>query len=316
MSTKQRTIYFERAVWPEPTASSLETVLQSCLRVRPAAIDTCLSYHAGTAAVCHRRQRDEGLYLHIGTWTPNESMSTIETPAPARESADLSHVPPGQGSDFLDGDAMVLISGDSCLLMPSGFPKQSVTRFLRMFIVESATLGSEALVPNGAIGLRFLPIVAHDYAKLLTDEGVKSIHLDVGQYQETAQVLAEGRPRRTVGDLREQIWTTLKGLTSEQSRREIEKAAHVNAKLTITLDRRRPSLTHEAFVPIARQFVEEDVEDVVVETTQGKRIQRGDLVVKRPVNVSEFAKTVHHDDAWNHMRDYLAELRREGTLEQ
>ena len=315
MPTKGRTIYYERAVWPEATEVTLQDAVNACLAVRPNANDTCLSLRDGHAEVRHRRQTGDGLYLHIAAWMDQESMSTVPHPSPAQPSADLDEQRPGTDWDFLDGDGMVLICGNHCLTMPSGLHRASIARFLRTLISAGRDEGS--LARSHPVDFELLPIANPDVARRVAEQGVKRLHFDVGQFFETAREHDDRQRRTIVQQLGANIKATLKSLiTDDADRRRVEEAENLHAKLVISIDSRRRGLTHEVLKPLAHRIIEEGEEGIEIETKTGQRIRHGELLERKPVKVAAFAKTVHHNHAWEQMQEFFAELRKGGALEQ
>lgn len=108
-------------------------------------------------------------------------------------------------------------------------------------------------------------------------------------------------------------------MTKDEDRKEIEEAENVNAHLHISIDSRRSGLNHKRFTEIiGRPIVEnsgENPDDVEFETTTGIRYRRGDLILKKPVRVRAFNKTVNHNAAWEEMTEYYIKLRDGGQLE-
>ena len=71
------------------------------------------------AELRHRRLNRGAVYLHIAAWAEGEPASTVPRDV-AGDTADLDERATDDALDFLDGDGMVLVSGDHCLMMPSG----------------------------------------------------------------------------------------------------------------------------------------------------------------------------------------------------
>ena len=69
-------------------------------------------------------------------------------------------------------------------------------------------------------------------------------------------------------------------------------------------------------MPIAAGIAAENEQDIEIETGTGQRIKRGEVVLKKSVDIAAFGKTVHHGDAWNQMAQYFDELREDGMLEE
>lgn len=105
-------------------------------------------------------------------------------------------------------------------------------------------------------------------------------------------------------------------LTNDRDRRLIEEAANVRARLTITCDGRRAGIEPDDLIPMARNISREDEDKIEIETSTGNRIKNGRIVLKKAVDVVEFAKTVHHGAAWDAMTEYFVELEEGGMLEE
>ncbi len=90
----------------------------------------------------------------------------------------------------------------------------------------------------------------------------------------------------------------------------------MNAKLIISINRRKAGLKPEELIPIARQVVSESEDDIEFETVDGTRVKAGQLILKKTVNVHAFAKTVRYQHAWEEMEVYFRELNNNGALEQ
>lgn len=256
----------------------------------------------------HRTSRTQDLRLHIAAWTADEAMSTVPE-VPTGPIADLSSVPPGTDWDYLDGDGMVLVSGDHHLIMPSGLHPKSIEQYIRDLLAtqtqqDAALFTLEAVADPGVV-------------RRIRREGVKKMDLNISQYMETALETTE---RRTIiRDLGSNIMGVFLDLVTEDETREhIRKADNVKAKLTISLDQRRPGITPEELAPVAERIASEDEHesDIEIETVSGHRIRAGELILKKAVEVEAFAKTVHHQHAWELMDEYLRELRQSGMLDQ
>ncbi len=209
---------------------------------------------------------------------------------------------------------MVLVSDNHCLLMPSGLLAKTIERYMRNLLAHGQ--GKDARVPDKVDCFQLLSISNSETVKQLRHQGVKKINLNVGQYIETSRMAEESRPKgKIVEQLGLYMRDTISALvTKEADRQHIEEAENVNARLVITFDGRRPGLRAENLAPIAEAIANEGEEDIEIETSTGQRIKGGHLILRKAVNVSGFAKTVHHNDAWEKMEDYFNELTRSGVL--
>ena len=311
-TTKSRTISYLRPRWPVPSAMSLQDALESALAALPTASQTQLSNGDGAAQVRHRRVQPDHVCLHIAAWTDREEASTVPH-ATNKAQEDLATQPPGRAWDYLNGDGMFLASDDHCLVMPSGLLPKTIEGYVRRLILRAKQKG--AAIPPGTEHFDLLPIANEQVVTQIRREGVKKLHLNIGQYRETANTgIEEDQPRRLVNTLRRSVWDAL--VTRDDHRRLIEEAANVTAKLVISLDRRRSGLEPEELTPLVEDLVSEadDEDDVQIETGSGQRIRRGRLVLKKAVAVEAFAETVQHACAWDEMIDYLDDLESRGAL--
>lgn len=310
--TKSRTISYLRPRWPTDPGMTLQDALRTALAALPTANQTRLSVGDRAAQVRHRRVLHEHVCLHVAAWTDREEASIVPH-ATNNVQEDLATQPPGRAWDYLNGDGMLLALDDHCLVMPSGLPPRALEGYVRRLIRHATQQG--AAIPPTAEHFELLPIANERVVAQIRREGVKKLHLDVGQYRETATVgIEEDQPRRIVNALRRSIWESL--VTREDHRRLIEEADNVTAKLVISLDRRRRGLEPEQLTPLVEDIVSEaeEEDDVQIETGSGQRIRRGRLVLKKAVTIEAFAETVHHARAWDAMVDYLYDLERTGAL--
>ena len=207
---------------------------------------------------------------------------------------------------------MVMVHGDHCFVMPSGMHPKALERYLRD-LVEYCEEGD--IVPCDASGFELLPIGDPEMVRrVLENGGAKRIDLNIARYLESELRADDMRPRSIVRKVRRDLWDIL--LTNDREREEIEAAENVNVKLMISIDRRRRGLDAEAFMGVARRMAEsESDDDVTIETVNGERVARGDLVLRKHVKVTHFGKTVGHLGAWEEMSTYYDELRSRGVLD-
>ena len=315
MQSKQRTITYSRANWGPSHGShrsgqTLEEALRQCLTVLRNAEDTRLDLRSGKAELRHRRTKGSPLCLHIAAWTEHEAVSIVPHPSPA-PSADLDSRPPGKDWDYLDGDGMVLASANHCLTMSSGIHPKSIERYMAELLRMGRHSGAE--IPSNSF-FRLLPIVNPSaIRRVYAEGGVKRIDMHMGRYLETAYVddqEHEKFPKRVGREI------VLALIGKHDTRRRIEEAENVNAKLMISLDSRRRGLASEEFTDIAESLADENEDDVEIITRTGHRIRRGALMLRTTVDVDADGKTVHYGHAWERMTEYFENLHLGGYLRE
>ena len=229
---------------------------------------------------------------------------------------DLSTQPPPRDSEYLIGDGMLLVSEDHCLLMPSRMRTKLIERYLQGVV---AFAGKHGRIPEGMEAFELLPIVRDKVVKQIRQEGVSSLHLNLGQYLETALSGAEDAPKSLLTRMANAIAEQFEGALS---REQMALAANLNVGLTIRLDkryRRRPgTLRPQDLARLGEEITSnaERDEDVVIETGSGQRIRHGELALTKSVRVEAFGQTVRHEHAWQKMAEYLDELEGSGALEE
>ena len=305
---KSRTISYLRAGWMRPPDMSLQVALRAALDSLPTTFDTRLPLRDMEAEVLHRRPRRRSLSMHIAAWTDREPASTVPH-APNAAESDLNERRPGRNWDYLDGDGMVFVSDDHCLLMPSGLHPRLLERYLQNLLAYARD-ECDAPIPDHFETFELMPVADEAIVRRMRRQGVKRIHMNLGQYLETAR--DDDAP--IVQRLGRAVFETL--LTREEDRRRIQEAENVNARLVITCDGRRSGIEPEDLVPLAGQLAEESQDDIQIETGTGEKIRRGEVLLRKSVEVAASAKTVHYRAAWEAMERYFRELRDGGMLEE
>ncbi len=293
---KNRTITYLRAVWHEESdyAGSLQDAVQSCLEV--VGPNSIVPLRAGQAQLRHSvtREGPSRLLLHMASWTDREPVSTVPH---ALDSGDLGEQAPGRDYDYLDGDGMFLVCGDHCLLMPSGLQPRTMEQYLKNLLAEGGEPFSKARL------FRLVAVADQDVVKRVSQEGVKSIGLELTSYR-ASDISEETRISTSLGR------SVLRALLKRpEDLRRLDEAHNVKAMLYVTLHGGIKGMTPEEFSPLAQEitgdYPEDDVELV---TSKGNRIRRGELLLKKYVKVDGTAKTVHYNHAWEQLEAYLTEL--------
>ena len=293
---------------------TLEEALCECFRRLPNRPDSRIPLGAGQAETRHKSIRPHAIYLHVAAWTPDEAASIVPHFVSSGSDGDLSAQPAGRNWDYLDGDGMVLVSENHCLITPSGLRATSIERYLRLLLALAREQGVP-LLPN-IDRFSLTPIANEDVARRIRQDGPKKIHMNIGQYWETARS-GQDRERTT-------LWQRISrdlllGLVErDEDRAMIEEADNVTAKLTISLDGRRAGLEPSDLAPLAERLEadSEDEDDLVIETRSGERIKRGRLLLSKFVKIQALDKTVSHNAAWQLMWEYYQELSERGALEE
>ncbi len=314
MDNKKRTISYLRAVWPpgQGQTGTLEQALRTALQSLPNAGETRISKGERHVEVRHRELSGSQVRLHIAAWTGGESISTVPHKAD-KQDADLSSLAPGEDWDYLDGDGMVLVADNHCLLMPSGLLLKSMENYLKNLLQKCSNEGAN--IPDNSAQFRLVSIASPPTVKIIREQGIKQFDLNVAQYRETIELGGEdGRPKTILRYLTGDLWKLL--IADEKSRKEILEASNVTASLIVKLNTRRPGLEAGELADIVRPIIEEEGDQINIVTGTGQRIRSGKLLLKETVTVEQSTKTVSHLAAWRQMGKYFAKLKDDGILEE
>ena len=277
----------------------MEAALITELALRPDASDTLLEFGDRSVATVSRREGQGGLFLYVVAWRDREEASTV--PHMRSQQIDLALAAPGDDWDYLNGDGMVLVRENHCILMASsGLSARSIENYL------DKVLGNE-------VAFELLEVGNLSALEQVAQEGMKEISLDMMQfnasYDDTIQeeTILQRLKRQFIASLVE----------GPEDRRRIQEAENVSVRLLIRLDtRRREGITAEELGESLRPALSEEPEGLTLVTGAGHRFRHGDLVLRKPVNVEAYGQTVYHGHAWELMQEYLEELERSGLLER
>ena len=319
MQKKKRIIHYFRAFWPESSTTFGEALKDRLDEMGSMDNSRRRSEEGMSARVIHWVSGGDGrVSLHVGSWLTGEAASTIPQRSSSSASRSLVSHPPPSGSEYLQGDAMVLVVDDHCLLMPSGFRMSLLVRYLRSLL---ATTGPDEQEFPNRHAPELVPIARQSAVRQLQREGGQAIASELGAIlgDRSRGCGAGGR----FGQFVSTVWRRGgAGCWSrpELSRRRMAEAENLQVGLSISLDQRfsrgqviKPTDLSE----MAVKLVDEGEEgDVIIETRSGARLTRGQLKVAKPVYLKPLNQSVDYKDAWNAMARYFRELKRLGTLEE
>lgn len=310
--TRFRTVSYARPAWNEAPSRTLEDLVRSCLEGHQGPRSTRMSTGDVHSEVLYRQPPPPSprVLLHMVRWTVGEAI-TLVTHAANGGRAGLDTQGPPPNSEFLDGDAMVLLKDDHVLMMPSpGFSGKAIERYIRDLLdraVKDGTIPDDPALPEFEI----VPVVNPIVAAQIRREGVKMIELGLGSYRETVRSVAHDF------GVKARVWEIVSSLMTREQRSDLlESSADVTGKLVITMRRKRGVLEAAELVPLAESVSEsEGDDDVVLETYEGRKVRRGSIVLQKRVELAKYGKTVLHGAAWEAMVDYFRELARDGLLQ-
>ena len=193
MQKKKRIFHYFRAFWPESSTTFGEALKDLLDEMGSLDNSRRRSEEGMSARVIHWVAGGDGrVSLHVGSWVKGEAASTIPQRSSSSGRKSLVSHPPPSGSEYLQGDAMVLVVDDHCLLMPSGFRISLLVRYLRSLL---ATTGLDEQESANWPAPQLVPIARESAVRQLQKEGAKRLHLT---WDNTWRPFAKARSRQLV----------------------------------------------------------------------------------------------------------------------
>ncbi|MDE0072777.1 MAG: hypothetical protein OXR82_08900 [Gammaproteobacteria bacterium] len=266
--------------------------------------DTIVELSRGEAKVRDWTVKRGALFIHIVAWTRGQEASVVP-----HGGQQLSLVPSGTNWDFATRSGLMMIRDNHCLLM-SGFNMRasSMNLYLRTLVQDS--IGTRFGLSESDAEFTMLPVEnVSALDKLYRDGGVKRIEFDVIAYAQTADALQ--RPKGIMA----RVIPFIDALRKDDSRREIEEFAEMNAKLVLSPGRGGYRRKYEVLTDIARKIADDGDEDFMsFRATDGSRVNGRELVLCKTVRVRARGNSLDHEAGWNELYRYFMELDAEGAL--
>lgn len=312
MGAKKKTLSYRLAEFAAPVDRTLEQYIDQAHSIFTNVSQRRVQFQTKPTLECrqHRQATNIGILLHIAAYTPGVEASVV----PRVRETDIGVIqtaPPPENCEFMDGDLMVLISGNNVLLCATSLHEMSATRYLSG-IIQQAGLGEEA----AAFGLTRKANV--DKVRLIQRQGVASINLNVSLYDATMMHLERTIERTTVREkLTDAISREVYALIRrDQNPEEIAAAENVTAHLTLTYDRRNKlEVGRREVESLAGKLLEDEDVGYSIKTKHGERISENDISLRKSVSLPIHGQSVYCADAWRELQIYFNELRRDGLLE-
>ena len=307
---RKRTIAYLRAEWSYGVTPSgtLEEILRRSLEALPTTDDATRPFLAGKATIKDRQDTPQGLYLHLVAWADRQAAAAVP-----HSDKPLLLVPAGEDWDYLTRNGMVMIRHNECLLVPGFNMRASSMKNYLIDLVDHAHARRVSL-QEGDSHFELLAIENSQKVQQIYDEGgVRDVDLDIGRYahSDTATLERTGRLRKITDAITRFIDASTQpndGLAEEE---------HLNVRLSVTAGRGGSSrLKYRKLASITRQVRDDGGDGIMIfETVQGTRVRYGELVLRKPVEITKIGNTVDHRHAWREMHRYFRELKISGFLD-
>ena len=310
MTTKQRYISYFRVEWAVEPEISLEEALRRALGALPSPQETNLLIQNMRIELRHRESRDGPVKLHIVRYVEGEPASIVPRSRANVENADLDILRPDRRGNYLDGAAMIFVSGMHCLLMPSRFGHSIIWQYMRDLLTHARN-NHGANIPAHIESFGPRTIANRNAIRQVLHEGIKEIDVNLWQY--TSGIRREQYRGDRRGTFTENIQNGIQyGLESiglaAPLRSKVEEASNFHSKLVFTRNLRGYGIESEEFTRLVDSINNDEDSDIVIKTKNGSVIKQGDIKLREKVSVFGSAKTISHIHAWDLMEDFFQKL--------
>lgn len=304
---KQRTLSYRRARWFEDAvAKDLETLIRGCLSKYSSVASTRIERDDDSVVeIAHRRVKSgEPVYLHICLYAPGEGASTIPNLGTGAE-VDLGVASAPAGTDFLDGDAMILIKGSDVVLCTSAMHEAAVAKYLRD-LVERSQQG------KGVQSFDLLRIANREVVDNLIKHGVKKITLDIHAFEQTLNPV-NPQSRSDLSAAKSGVSSLFGALIKRDGTpAEIMDASQLEAAVTIRADMRRQGGAEVVAGEVASKVLDLFDFGYEIETVSGIKITSDEIAIRGKFSFPVDGKTVHYRPVWDQLAKFYNKILQDG----
>jgi hypothetical protein len=318
---KNKKFYYRRAKWDDQGQQSLESILIEAHQILDNVGKRTFKVSSGAEIRGASFKDDNGLYLQIASYVPDESTSIIDKSKQAKQSNVTAQTAP-DGKDYLDGEVFVYIKGNQVILCPSG---------VRENVVETYVLYILRAIEKKEIAKTFeLDKVAKtDKLRMIKDEGVKEIDLNTSLYEASLIHMDQQNPK--IGGWKKAMANQLSAVFSkDKDLRDIAEKENLNVKVTIKFDGReaRRNSKDPEFGKAGKKRLEKTAEQVLAEfeaehengfvivTGAGNRITSDEIRVSDSYRVETLGKSISKSATWTRLKEYHDRLDADGVFKQ
>lgn len=236
--------------------------------------------------------------LHLVAYTPDDQISVVPTTGNV-PAADLELLAAPQGTEFLDGELMLLVANNDVAICRSGLSERAFNSYIQQ-------LAQRAGIPNGVSSFELLKRADIDKLEMVRREGIKKVSMNSVVSAMSANHLERQSIRKTVLN---DLWEDMKAILNID--RDIdEDAENLKVEVLFTFDKRNGTVLDQRQIATLAQRMLADDEDegFVIETLSGKKLRANDVVLSKPARLRAYGKSVSHRDAWASLREFWEEI--------
>lgn len=314
-----RNLQYYRFEWKdiidkELSNKSFQSVLESILEKSPTTNDrTCelknnkrayiLSHEVKTFHDSHATNITS-LCIYIGFYEQKSLTNTLPSPSLDSEAEPKTEEPP-QNSNWLDGGGFLVIIGNDIFCCPCIVRFNNVFEYLRNYLFKFLNIDHS--------DVNFMPVANIDKLKLIIEEGVKSINLNMTSSH--AELMYNQTRSYKSGLIQSVVSIVRESLADDKHTEDFIEKQHMNVNLHLSIDKNSKENSWDILKYIGSSIInDDDTDQFTIKTIGGKTIKHDDLKINKPIQFKRYGKTIEKNEAWDALIEYYKELEAHGIL--
>ena len=323
--TKSQRLYYRRANFGNLKINvSLESLLLASLSNTSNVGERTFMASGGAEIRCSRYEHNNGLYLQLSTYTPDQPTSTIESDKTSFHSDIEEHDAPN-GKHFVDGELFLYVNENAVILCPSAGAREKHADAYFKKLLEQANFDAEAG------NLELDKVAKASKIDLIMKEGVKEIMMDCSLYD--ASIMRLTNRTKKVNEIKGVIVEQFRSIFAhDMSLKDINERENLNMKISFSFDGHQARLKDNKKIvgfgdqgrkrlALAAEMLLDESDDDGMEgfkilTNKDKLITASEIRVSDTRRILTFGKSLSKNDAWVKLSGYHAQLKHDGILTQ
>jgi hypothetical protein len=311
VEVKTKKIHYRRAQFSKdaPRGHTFEKSIEGAFIKRKTIKTRRVSLADGHVIDCMRfSPRTHGHFIHLAIYTPGESASIVPVLSDAA-SADTGVATPPKDHDFMDGDLMLLVSGNDVLVCSSATHDAKISAYF-------TALFSQVNLEEYEQSFSLQYVADAQKLDLVQKEGVKEIVLSATAYEASIeQTKRESARQKLTGAVLDELLALFQ---KDAKLKDLTERENISAEVVLKFDRRRKGgeVGAQRLARLAQEVLDESSEGFTIRTLNGNTISGGSLTLSKKAKIPAHGKSTQWSPTAKALDDYYIELRKNGHLEK
>jgi len=309
---KWKVVHYARATFVKPptSTSTLQSLVEKAF-TKATSMPARTVGSSGGLVIQPRHQKLKrgaaGALVHLVSFTAHEPATTVPHPSAADVEKDLAAATAPARSDFMDGEAFLLITGSHVLVCSTNLPDRRICWYFDQLFTKCG-------IAADPTGLDLRRVADLDMVELIEQFGVRSVTLDASLYEASQRYIHRKAGRATfMGKFYEQLTAAF---AATKSASQVDAAADLMTEVTIKLPTKNKSLVAEkGLAELVTEAVEEDGEsNVRIQLGNGMTVSSTRIAMSKQFGIVAVNKGLSHHDAFDVLDQYMDQLRGQHLL--